>query len=95
MVPRAKASLNESTGGVMAACMALRLLSTIGKCLLLITVRVALSVGRHGSGREAKPNPHLGWAMATHQSFYNRYMLTRNRHVLSVVAVGRHSQAQA
>jgi hypothetical protein len=55
MVPRAKASLNESTGRVMAACMALRLLSTIDSCLLLITVRVVLSVGRHGSGREAKP----------------------------------------
>jgi len=55
MILRAKASLIESTGRFMAACMALRLLSTIDTCLHLITVRVVCSVGRHGSGREAKP----------------------------------------
>ena len=85
MVPRAKASLNESTGRVMAACMALRLLSTIDSCLLLITVRVVLSVGRHGSGREAKPETPIwvGWR----PSFYNRYMFTRNRRTCSVIVV--------
>jgi len=96
MVLWAKASLIESTGRVMAACMALRLLSTIDTCLHLITVRVVCSVGRYGPGREAKPeNPIQVGLWRPTQSFYNRYMLTRNRHVRSVVVVGRHSQTQA
>jgi hypothetical protein len=73
----------------------IRMLSTICSCSINQQTRSAIT-GRHGPRARAKPeNPLSGRAMAAHQSFYNRHMLTRNRHVRSVVAVGRHSQGRS
>jgi hypothetical protein len=52
-----KASLNESSGGAVAACTGLRLLSTIHSCFINQQTRSAIT-GRHGPRARAKPeNP--------------------------------------